>query len=82
MPDAQGLHSDTFDGVGDDDYYAYGGGVADAPPMVTGADYDLSDIGTNANANNAHWHLAVLALAVIGAIALLNRFGVRGISAA
>jgi hypothetical protein len=81
MSDAQGLHSDTFDGVGDDEYYAYGGGVAEAPPMVTGADYDLSDITGGSN-NNAHWHLAVLALAVIGAIALLARFGVRGISAA
>jgi hypothetical protein len=81
MADAQGLHSDTFDGVGDDDYYAYGGGVADAPPMVTGADYDLSDISAGSD-NSAHWHLAVIALAVIGAIALLSRFGVRGISAA
>lgn len=81
MADAQGLHSDTFEGVGDDDYYAYGGGVADAPPMVTGADFDLSDIAVQRD-NSAHWHLAVIVLAVVGGIALLNRFGVRGISAA
>ena len=81
MADAQGLHSDTFDGVGDDSYYAYGGGVSDAPPMVTGADYDLSDI-TLQRDNSAHWHLAFIVLAVIGGIAVLSKFGVRGISAA
>lgn len=81
MADAQGLHSDTFEGVGDDSYYAYGGGVTEAPPMVTGADYDLSDIAVQ-NTNGAHWHLALIVLAVIGGVALLSRFGVRGISAA
>lgn len=82
MADAQGLHSDDFSGVGDDDYYAYGGGVTDAPPMVTGADYDLSDITLQKGAGQSHWHLAFIVLAVVGAVALLNRFGVRGISAA
>jgi hypothetical protein len=82
MADAQGLHSDTFEGVGDDSYYAYAGGISNNPPMVTGADYDLSDITVTGNDNSAHWHLAFVVLAVIGAVALLNRFGVRGISAA
>lgn len=78
--DAQGIHNDTF---GEDDYYAYGGGVAEAPPMVTGADYDISDIvGGTGGAKSSHWHIFVLVLAGVGAITLLYKFGVRGIAAA
>ena len=79
--DAQGLHSDTFDDLGGEEY-SYGGGVVEAAPMVTGADYDLSNIEGYGNADNCHWHMfGMVALGVVG-IALLYKVGVRGIAAA
>lgn len=80
--DAQGLHSDTFSDLGGDEY-SYGGGVIEAPPMVTGADYDLSNITGYGDTNdNCHWHMfGMIGLGIVG-IALLYKVGVRGIAAA
>lgn len=82
MADAQGLHNDSFDDIGGDEY-SYGGAVVEAPPMVTGADYDLSNItGYGQEHDSCHWHMfGVIALG-IGLIALLYKGGVRGIAAA
>lgn len=81
MPDAQGLHSDTFDDIGGEEY-AYGGNVINAAPMVTGADYDITNVLDFGGNDNCHFHMFGVVILGIAGIVLLYKVGVRGIAAA
>lgn len=70
-----------FDDIGGDEY-SYGGAVVEAPPMVTGADYDLSNLTGYGGNDNCHFHMFGVVILGIAGIVLLYKVGVRGIAAA